>query len=303
MEPVYNRIRAGIDLIQAQAGVLTVGGLAMPGLAHSFAFTLSLASGFGAATQATDCCDVLELRQYTLHPGQRDVLIELFEREFIESQESHGMHLVGLFRDLDAPDHFVWLRGFADMPTRAEALQEFYGGPVWQANRSAANATMIDSSDVLLLRPLGEDTGFPDAALPPREGERPPRGVVEARLMYAGVDMPRAGIDAAVTALDAALHNACGTRLAVLVSNHASNSFPALPVREGEHVMAWFAELADEAARTRFREALAVSPAWREAEAKLTAGAPRAPEALRLVPTARSRLPAAGPGSRTEFAC
>ena len=43
---------------------------------------------------------VVELRQYTLRPGQRDVLIDLFDREFIESQEAEGMAIVGQFRDL-----------------------------------------------------------------------------------------------------------------------------------------------------------------------------------------------------------
>ena len=36
-------------------------------------------------------CAVVELRQYTLHPGQRDVLIELFERAFIGPLEAAGM--------------------------------------------------------------------------------------------------------------------------------------------------------------------------------------------------------------------
>src|SRR2546430_190343 len=30
------------------------------------------------------CCPIVELRQYTLHPGKRDVLIDLFDREFVE---------------------------------------------------------------------------------------------------------------------------------------------------------------------------------------------------------------------------
>jgi hypothetical protein len=47
---------------------------------------------------------IVELRQYTLLPGKRDVLIELFEAEFIESQEAVGMKLVGQFRDVDKPD-------------------------------------------------------------------------------------------------------------------------------------------------------------------------------------------------------
>src|SRR5919199_1692664 len=89
--------------------------------------------------------EVLELRQYTLHPGRRDELIELFDREFVESQEAVGAQVLGQFRDLDDQDRFVWLRGFADMATRGRALPAFYGGPVWREHSAKANATMIDS--------------------------------------------------------------------------------------------------------------------------------------------------------------
>src|SRR5438132_9685628 len=86
------------------------------------------------------CSPVVELRQYTLHPGKRDILIDLFDREFVESQEALRIKVIGQFRDLDHPDHFVWLRGFRDMTSRAKALTDFYGGPVWKAHREAANA-------------------------------------------------------------------------------------------------------------------------------------------------------------------
>jgi hypothetical protein len=71
-----------------------------------------------------------ELRRYSLHPAQREVLVELFEERFIESQEELGMSLLGQFRDLDDPDGFVWLRGLADMARRGHGLTAFYGGPV-----------------------------------------------------------------------------------------------------------------------------------------------------------------------------
>src|SRR5712691_3163354 len=112
---------------------------------------LAMSEPPAAAPEA--CCPIVELRQYTLHPGQRDVLIELFDREFVETQEALGMKVIGQFRDLDNPNRFVWLRGFRDMPSRAQALKDFYGGPVWKAHREAANATMIDSNNVLLLHP------------------------------------------------------------------------------------------------------------------------------------------------------
>src|SRR5215468_6458378 len=106
------------------------------------------------------CCPIVEVRQYTLHPSKRDLLIELFDREFIESQEALGIRVIGQFRDLDNPNRFVWLRGFRDMPSRAQALKDFYGGPDWKAHREAANATMIDSDNVLLLHPATPTSGF-----------------------------------------------------------------------------------------------------------------------------------------------
>src|SRR5438105_4735534 len=106
------------------------------------------------------CCPIVELRQYTLHPGKRHVLIELFDREFIEPQEALGIKIIGQFRDVEKRNRFVWLRGFSDMASRAQALQDFYGGPVWKAHREAANATMVDSDNVLLLRPALTGSGF-----------------------------------------------------------------------------------------------------------------------------------------------
>lgn len=99
---------------------------------------------------------VIELRQYTLHAGRRDELIELFEREFVESQEACGIELVGTFRDVSDPERFVWLRRFPDMVARAASLEAFYDGAVWREHRTAANATMVDSDDVLLLRPVSD---------------------------------------------------------------------------------------------------------------------------------------------------
>src|ERR1700754_1839876 len=109
----------------------------------------------------TDRPPVVELRQYALHPSRRDELIALFDREFVGPQEDAGMTVLGQFRDLDDADRFVWLRGFASMPARAEALAAFYDGPVWRRHREAANATMVDSDNVLLLRATPSDRTMP----------------------------------------------------------------------------------------------------------------------------------------------
>src|SRR3546814_16603291 len=92
--------------------------------------------------------NLVELRQYTLVGGQRDTLVDLFERAFVETQEAAGIQVFGRYIDLDDPDRFVWMRGLSDLETRGRALSDFYGGPAWAAQREAANATMIESDHV-----------------------------------------------------------------------------------------------------------------------------------------------------------
>ncbi|MGW4894394.1 NIPSNAP family protein [Kitasatospora sp. NPDC004240] len=160
---------------------------------------------------------IVELRQYTLRPGARETLIELFEREFVTGQQEAGITLGGRFRDLDHPDRFVWLRAFPDMAHRRRALEAFYTGPVWREHREAANATMIDSDDVLLLR---------GPNFTPEPG---------GREVVATLCRPR---DAAAFDTYAALHLA--PRHALHRTEHAVNDFPRLPVRSGVDVRLWF---------------------------------------------------------------
>jgi hypothetical protein len=255
------------------------------------------AQGFGMenpdAQRPQTCCPIVELRQYTLHPGKRDVLIDLFDREFVESQEVLGMKIIGQFRDLDNPNRFVWLRGFRDMPSRAQALKDFYGGPVWKAHREAANATMIDSDNVLLL-----DPATPTSAFSFGNKERSPVGAKEIRseLVVATIYYFDAPVDAAFVqffegTVKPAVIGSGATVLAFLVTEHSENTFPALPVREGENVFAWFARFDDAPAYERYLAALNQSPRWSdEIPKELARRLKREPEILRLSPTTRSLL-------------
>jgi NIPSNAP len=173
---------------------------------------------------------IVELRQYTLRPGQWAVLAGLFERALAQGQEAVGMTILGWFRDLDDPDRFVWLRAFPDMARRAPALAAFYGGPIWAEHREAANATMIDSENVLLLRPARAEAGFSLN-----------RG---AQIVVSIHQFPEPVDDYVVERLEQEL----GRARATLVTEESPNDFPALPVREGEHVVVRFSDQADDGA-------------------------------------------------------
>jgi hypothetical protein len=190
------------------------------------------------------CCPVIELRQYTLKPGQRDVLIDLFDRHFVESQEAAGMTILGQFRDRRRPDRFVWIRGFEDMTSRHRALERFYGGPVWAAHRTAANDTMLDVSDVLLLRPARSDGGFlVDRGAP--AAAKQPRGPTAVLVgIYALAKPPDESRISQFERQVAPRLTTQGVEVkGLFVTETAQNTFARLPVREGEHVLVWVATM------------------------------------------------------------
>ncbi|EPH42038.1 hypothetical protein STRAU_4925 [Streptomyces aurantiacus JA 4570] len=235
---------------------------------------------------------MVELRQYTLLPGRRDELIELFDRELVETQEATGMAVLGQFRDLDDPDRFVWLRGFRDMAARHRALTAFYDGPVWAEHGPRANATMADSDDVLLLRPLSDDTkGL--AVLP---SERPGIGAAAPnRFVAATVWSFAPGRDKGRTLIRdqllPVLRETGPAPLAALTTETAHNTFPRLPVRAGENAVVVLTSYADERAHQRHLTEVRARTFAREAilpaiEREQTA----APRTLRLAPTGRSLI-------------
>lgn len=250
---------------------------------------LACALSSSAAMAAQDCCPIVELRQYTMYPGKRDELISLFEDRFIESQEATGMRIAATFRDLADPDRFVWVRGFADMQKRHDALAAFYYGPVWQANRNQANATLADNDNVLLLHPAFAGSGFAlDGLARPARGDIAASRLVVATIYYLREDT-LAEFAAAFRREMAPLLEGRGARiLAQYVTDRSRNTFERLPVREKENVFVSFAAFDDADAYDRHLKTLAADQRWRAMQAVAAARMAGAPQTLRLAPTPRS---------------
>lgn len=232
---------------------------------------------------------VVEFRNYLTQPGQRDALIALFEREFIDPQEALGAHVIATFRNIDNPDNYVWLRGFADFDTRLAALDGFYTSDVWKRNRAQANAAMIDSDDVLLLRPIaGDVTRDPS--------ERPPIGAPTASaIIVATTYFPAHHGEetfAAVFSRDLApvLKHTSADLLATFATEHSPNNYPRLPVRENESVFVSLTRFASNAEYQAHAAALAGSPEWRALAPAVNRALKAPTQTLRLQPTARSLL-------------
>jgi hypothetical protein len=216
---------------------------------------------------------VVELRRYLLGPRRADDFVELFDRALVESQERHGLRVLGQFVELPGREHFVWLRGFPDMAARLAGLTAFYDGPVWREHRDEANAMMIDSDDVLLLRPIlaqGLLNGVPGSG----------------SLTVTVYPLPEPAEDGFLgffhERVEPALAEQGSSLVGLLVTEPSANTFPRLPVREGEHVLVRVSRSALDDVPTGSR--------WRAAEAELGRWTLGPATVLRLEPTPRSRL-------------
>ncbi|MGH9680614.1 MAG: NIPSNAP family protein [Candidatus Acidiferrales bacterium] len=221
------------------------------------------------------------------------MLIELFDREFVEPQEAVGMQVIGQFRDIDEADNFVWLRGFADMARRADALEEFYSGPVWARHRDCANGTMVNSDNVLLLRPVGPEGAFSLPAAP-RPGPGTPgsgRGIIVSTICHLAPNTEADFAELYARAVRPLLAETKAKVLAALVSERSANTFSRLPVREGETVFVWFSGFPSLHAYETHLAALAGLETWtRSVLPQMDERAWCRNVVSRLVPTARSRL-------------
>jgi hypothetical protein len=234
---------------------------------------------------------LVELRRYRTHPGRRDELIALFEREFVESQEAVGMKIIGTFREPAQPDRFTWLRGFAGMEARAKGLNDFYYGPVWQAHRDEANPCLDDNDDVLLLREAWPGSGFAPSAAP-----RTPAG--QGPDLAPGLVVATVSYPADPSAFTALFRDVMRPRLAAagipliaaFTREQSPNNFPRLPVREADEVFAWFTLFPDAAARQAASARLTGAPGWSEVEASFARACAKPSYELALQPTRRSQL-------------
>lgn len=263
----------------------------------SMCVALSEASETGAprhSRQSPNLSPIVELRQYTLRPHHRDAFIALFDLNFVESQEVLGMTIIGQFRDLDEPNRFVWLRGFPDMASRTRSLTEFYDGAIWKSLRDSANASIIDNDNVLLLQPAHPGSGFAiepsSRSAPDAGGEGAGKGLVIATVYHIDAAKEAAFVEFFDAKVTPVLASVGAVVLAEFVPEQGVNTYPRLPVREGEHVFVWFSQFANVAAYERFKIALAESTRWRDTIGVELTSRIREPQVLRLSPTARSLL-------------
>ena len=130
-----------------------------------------------------------------------------------------------------------------------------------------------------------------DIARPPAGHTESPASVILAAIYYRDRPFDDEILDFFDSCARPALAEAGAAPLACLQTEYAENTFPALPVRTGEHAFVWFARFSSAARVRAYEDRLSHSDRWQEKTlpglSQLVTGAT---ERLRLTPTARSLL-------------
>lgn len=230
---------------------------------------------------------VIEFRRYIIKEGERERFAEYFDTYFPEAFQQMGAIAFGQFFERKNPARFTWMRGFKNTDARAIINAGFYYGPLWREHASTMNSLMVDSDNVLLLRPLTTARGVPVLpAVDPIKEWKGVRGMVVAQIF--AVNPNSVDVFARQAEEAFASYRAAGAREAgVLVTLDVPNNFPQLPVRTDGPYLVWLGIVEDSHAL----DAQFIPLAEHSSPSLSATGLLRSPpELVVLDPTHRSRL-------------
>jgi hypothetical protein len=171
---------------------------------------------------------IIDLRHYILTPNTRDKFIERCETLLFPEQKRLGATIIGTFRDTHNPNGFVWLRAMPDMKERQRILTAFYtDGEVWKANRIEVNSWIVDSDNVLLVKPVS------DLMTPTTD--------ISIVVMYTCLRQEPFTVVEELDDVSRAISGVGGRLLAKLVTDPSENNYPRHPIRTGEFGFVLFA--------------------------------------------------------------
>jgi hypothetical protein len=177
------------------------------------------------------------------------------------------------------------------MEARRRALEGFYNGPIWMEHRMAANDTMLDSSNVLLLEPArsGSSIRLSGRERPSADGQG--EGVVIATIYYFDFPDQSGFADFFETSVAPTLRSAGAALVGQFVTDAVENTFPRLPVREGEFAFVWLASFPNDTAYAAYKATLESDRLWKDSIVPvLNERISKPAEILELAPTSRSLL-------------
>jgi hypothetical protein len=107
---------------------------------------------------------LVELRQYRMHPGQRDNWVRFMNEVIVPFQKSKGMKVLGMWVAEEDPDLFVWMREFESEEQRVRKYAEVYESDFWKAEVAPQAVTMNQREKMVITRLIPTKVASPAGA-------------------------------------------------------------------------------------------------------------------------------------------
>lgn len=180
---------------------------------------------------------VIELRNYLMRPGQRDRFIDSFEAKILDTLNGRGNYVLGQYRLKNAPDDFVWFRGFYDMSSRLRALEGFYTSPYWQKHVSIPQKYVLGYTNVYLLKPLSILNKSIDTTYAFETARFDKQNGLTVVDFYVANERRNQLLDFVATIYDSVMHVSGVKDFSYWISETAPNDYPNLPVFQDKNLL------------------------------------------------------------------
>ena len=155
-------------------------------------------------------------------------------------------HVLGQYRIKDEKDHFLWIRGFDDMPSRKDALKNFFESKYWATVQSEPGKYLVGYTNVYLLKPVVISQGNIDttSAFNANWFGRS-KGVTVVDFFIAN-EMRSQLLNFVSSKYDSIMRAAGVTDMSYWISESIPNNFPDLPVFQDKNLLVMITFYKDE---------------------------------------------------------
>lgn len=180
-----------------------------------------------------------------MKPGQRDHFIDSFEIKIMDSLTGRGSYVFGQYKVKDAPDNFLWIRGFDDMTSRKTALEAFYTSTFWEQHVRIPQRYVLGYTNAHLLKPLAIGNKKIDSSGAFETdwfGKTKGLAVID---FYVANEMRNLLLEAMATMYDSVMHAAGVKDISYWISEPIRNDYP-LPVFQDNNLLVTITFFKDE---------------------------------------------------------
>lgn len=93
---------------------------------------------------------IFEVRAYPVNPGAMDEWVEFMESKIVPFITSKGMKVEAMYRGVEDPNVFIWIRRFDNEAHRQELYKAVYESDEWPKDFKPTVRSLVDVDNAVI---------------------------------------------------------------------------------------------------------------------------------------------------------